>query len=106
MLKQENDTGKRALEICRKNHFDPVITFEMDQQMTSYNVTCSGMGISFIGDIMITKVTPNPNVVYYKLPLKDNCRNICFYWKKRPLSQPGHGRIFKDVYSEQQLTPL
>ena len=82
MLKQENDTGKRALEICRKNHFEPVITFEMDQQMTSYNVTCSGMGISFIGDIMITKVTPNPNVIYYKLPLKDNCRNICFYWKK------------------------
>ena len=32
MLKQENDTGKRALEICRKNHFDPVITFEMDPE--------------------------------------------------------------------------
>lgn len=82
MLKQENDTGKRAREICQKNHFEPIVVFEMDQQMTSYNVTCSGMGISFIGDIMITKVTPAPNVVYYKLPLKDNCRNICFYWKK------------------------
>lgn len=82
MLKQENDTGQRARDICRKNHFEPVIAFEMDQQMTSYNVTCSGMGISFIGDIIITKVTPNPNVIYYKLPLKDNCRNICFYWKK------------------------
>lgn len=82
MLKQENDTGKRAINICRENNFDPVVVFEMDQQMTSYNVTCSGMGISFIGDIMVSKVSPDPNVVYYKLPLKDNCRNICFYWKK------------------------
>ncbi len=82
MLKQENDTGKRAMDICRENHFEPIVVFEMDQQMTSYNVTCSGMGISFIGDIMISKVNPHPNVVYYKLPLKDNCRNICFYWKK------------------------
>jgi len=82
MLKQENDTGKRAMDICRENHFEPIVVFEMDQQMTSYNVTCSGMGISFIGDIMISKVSPHPNVVYYKLPLKDNCRNICFYWKK------------------------
>lgn len=82
MLKQENDTGKRAMDICRENHFEPIVVFEMDQQMTSYNVTCSGMGISLIGDIMISKVSPHPNVVYYKLPLKDNCRNICFYWKK------------------------
>lgn len=82
MLKPENDTGKRARDICRENHFEPVVVFEMDQQMTSYNVTCSGMGISFIGDIMVSKVSPDPNVVYYKLPLKDNCRNICFYWKK------------------------
>lgn len=82
MLKQENDTGKRAINICRENNFDPVVVFEMDQQMTSYNVTCSGMGISFIGDIMVSKVSPDPNVIYYKLPLKDNCRNICFYWKK------------------------
>lgn len=82
MLKPENDTGKRARDICRENHFEPVVVFEMDQQMTSYNVTCSGMGISFIGDIMVSKVSPDPNVVYYKLPLNDNCRNICFYWKK------------------------
>lgn len=82
MLKQENDTGKRARDICHENHFEPVVVFEMDQQMTSYNVTCSGMGISFIGDIMLSKVSPDPNVVYYKLPLKYNCRSICFYWKK------------------------
>lgn len=92
MLKQENDTGKRAREICLENHFEPIIVFEMDQQMTSYNITCSGMGISFIGDIMITKVSPDPRVVYYKLPLKNNSRKICFYWKK--------GRYFSRAMEE------
>ena len=57
MLKPENDTGKRARMICRNNLFEPNIILEMDQQMTSYNITCSGMGISFIGDIMLSKST-------------------------------------------------
>ena len=51
-MKQENDTGKRAARICQEHHFHPRVLFELDQQMTSYNVTCSGMGISFIGDLL------------------------------------------------------
>lgn len=81
-MKQENDTGKRAARICQEHHFHPRVLFELDQQMTSYNVTCSGMGISFIGDLLISLVPPNPNVVYYRLDEKDSLRNIYFYWKK------------------------
>ena len=33
MLKPENDTGKRALNICRRNHFQPHVVFELDQQI-------------------------------------------------------------------------
>lgn len=58
-MKQENDTGKRAAAICQEHHFHPRVLFELDQQMTSYNVTCSGMGISFIGDLLISLVPPN-----------------------------------------------
>ena len=81
-MKQENNTGKRAARICQEHHFHPRVLFELDQQMTSYNVTCSGMGISFIGDLLISLVPPNPNVVYYRLDEKDSLRNIYFYWKK------------------------
>ena len=81
-MKPENDTGKRAVDICRENHITPNILFELDQQMTAYNVTCSGMGISFIGDMLISRVPVHPNVVYYKLP-GDHCRrNVFFYWKR------------------------
>lgn len=92
MLKPENDTGKRALHICRQNNLQPHVVFELDQQLTSYNVTCSGMGISFIGDMLISKVPSNPQVVYYKLPAKESSRNIYFYWKK--------GRYFNRAMKE------
>ena len=81
MLKPENDTGKRARMICQNNLFEPNIILEMDQQMTSYNITCSGMGISFIGDIMLSKVPLTSDVVYYKLPAGESIRDIRFYWK-------------------------
>ena len=82
MLKPENDTGKRAINICQENHFQPHIAFELDQQMTAYNITCSGLGISFIGNMLISKVPSNPDLIYYKLPGKNCTRNIYFYWKK------------------------
>lgn len=82
MLKQENDTGQRAFRICQENHFQPHTIFELDQQMTAYNIACSGLGISFIGDMLISRVPPNPDLVYYSLPGESCTRNIYFYWKK------------------------
>lgn len=81
MLKPDNDTRKRADEIFRKFHITPEIVFELDQQMTAYNVTCSGMGASFISDTLISSIPSHENVVYYKLPEEFCTRNIYFYWK-------------------------
>lgn len=80
--KHENDTGRRARRICEENGLNPKVAFEMDQQMTSYNITCSGMGISFLGDTLISKVPINHDVVYYKLEGAYSRRDISFYWKK------------------------
>ena len=82
LMKPNNDTGIRARELFQANHFEPKIALEMDQQMTSYNITCSGMGISFIGDVVLENMPFNANVVYYKLPLEISSREVCFYWKK------------------------
>ena len=60
----------------------PEIIFELDQQMTSYNITYSGMGISFISDTLVSKAPFHNKVIYYKLSGDDSCRNISFYWKK------------------------
>jgi DNA-binding transcriptional LysR family regulator len=81
MLKPENDTRKRAMEILQDHDITPNIVFELDQQLTSYNITCSGMGISFISDTLIAQVLSHPNVVYYKIESEFCHRNLYFYWK-------------------------
>ena len=82
LLKPENDTRVRAMELCRQYDFVPNVVFELDQQMTSYNITCSGMGISFISNTLISKVPKSLDVVYYKLEGEQSCRNLYFYWKR------------------------
>ena len=83
LLKPENDTRIRAMELCKQSGLEPKIVFELDQQMTSYNVTCSGMGISFISNTLISEVPESRNVVYYKLDGDKSNRNLYFYWKRK-----------------------
>ncbi len=92
MLKMENDTRKRAMEICQSYGFIPKILFELDQQMTSYHITCSGMGISFISDLLVKGVPVNSNVSYYKIDCRQSERKVFFYWKR--------GRYFSRAMEE------
>lgn len=81
MLKPDNATRKCGMKICRAYGFTPQIALELDQQMTSYNVTCSGMGVSFVGDTLVDRVQENANIVYYKLPPELSERGLYFYWR-------------------------
>lgn len=80
-LKQENDTGKRAKQLCKKHGFTPNILFALDQQITAYNVSCTGMGLSFVSDTLIESISGEKDVLYYKLSDKEINRNIYFYVK-------------------------
>ena len=82
LLKPKNDTRVRAMKLCSQSGFTPDIIFELDQQMTSFNISSSGMGISFISDTLIARVPSHPEIVYYKLDKELSSRNLCFYWKK------------------------
>jgi len=94
-----NDTGKRAYQICAEQDFKPEIALELDQQMTAYNVACSGIGITFSGEVLLQRATPSPNVVYYKLKSKKNVRSLYFYWKRgRYISQAMQAFLDSVVY--------
>ena len=82
MMKLDCDTGKRGHYICQENHVNPKVLFVLDQQMTAYNIACSGMGITFVGDMLLEKVPENPNMVFYRLPGSVAKRFISFYWKR------------------------
>ena len=81
-LKEDNDTGQRAKQICIENDFKPIIAFRVDQQMTAYNITLSGMAISFVGNTLISRTVLNDGIIYYRLEEKPAHRELYFYWKK------------------------
>lgn len=80
-LKQDNDTGKRGKQLCKKHGIMPNVLFELDQQVTAYNISCSGLGISFVSDTLLKCVSGEKDVLYYKLPDKEINRNFYFYIK-------------------------
>ena len=81
MQKPENDTRQRADRILSRAKIRPRVLFEVDQQMTAYNITCAGLGASFVSDTLISRMPSHENAVYYKLPGREGYRNIWFYWK-------------------------
>ncbi len=82
MLKAGNDTRDRAMQIFAAHGIRPNILLNLDQQMTSYNVSCSGIGISFVTDTLVMNTYENPNVVFYKLDPEYSRRALCFFHKK------------------------
>lgn len=81
-LKPENDTMKRAMRICRNHGMKPKVILSVDQQMTAYNIACSGMGACFASDLLIRYGILHPEAAYYKLGDQEAGRNIYFYHKK------------------------
>lgn len=82
LLHNENDTGKRANKLFKKYDVSPKVIFQLDQQVTAYNVACSGMGITFVSDTLVKSIGASPDVYYYKLPDNSTIRNVYFYRKK------------------------
>lgn len=82
LLKGGNDTRNRADQICHNFHFLPKIRLELDQQITAYNLSRYGMGISFSSDTLIRHVPEEQGLVYYKLNHQDASREVNFYYKR------------------------
>ena len=55
---------------------------ELDQQITAYNLSRYGMGISFCSDTLVRHVPDDEGLVYYKLDHKDALREVNFYYKR------------------------
>ncbi len=81
LLNRENDTGKRALNIFKNHNISPDIAFFLDQQVTAFNVTLTGMGISFVSDTLIKNTNVKQPVYYYTPTDNDVYRKIYFYNK-------------------------
>lgn len=82
LLKPENDTRARADALCRLGGFAPEAAMEFDQQMTAYLAGCSGAGITFVSSVLVSRLSPNPGICYYRLPEPESRRDIRLFWKR------------------------
>ncbi len=81
-LNAENDTGRRAAALCHQAGFVPNVLFTLDQQLTAYQITKSGLALSILSDTLISKMDESERVVYYCLDPLAACRQLRLFWKK------------------------
>lgn len=99
LLKPANDSRRRARQICADYGFEPNVIMEFDQQMTAYLASCSGIGISFTGSLLISRTAPNPDVCCFLLDGPHSRRNVCVF-KKRGRYTTGAAKAFIELARE------
>ena len=82
LLNSENDTGKRADLLFKKHLLSPHVLFRLDQQITAYNISSLGLGVSFVSDTLVKNMEQSPSMRYFRLDDAEILRNIYFYQKK------------------------
>ncbi|MDO5017794.1 MAG: LysR substrate-binding domain-containing protein [Lagierella massiliensis] len=100
ILKEGNDTRTRVDKKFLIEGIKPKVILELEQQITAYNLTAYGIGISFVSDYLVRNVGENDSLNYYKLDDYENDRNICFYYPKNKYitkAQMEFLRIAKEV---------
>ncbi len=81
LLNSENDTGKRAVNLFKKHSVKPNVLFKLDQQITAYNISSSGMGACFVSDVLVKNAPTSQNMRYFKLADDETTRSIYIYRK-------------------------
>ena len=84
VLKKENDTRQRADLLFENMNFHPLIHFELDQQVTAYNIARSGLGITFVSDTLVKHMGTNADLTFFQLDPNIALRkNYFFHMKNR-----------------------
>ncbi len=101
-MKKGNDMFRRASSLCEEAGFTPKTVITLDQLITSYNMACSGMGIAFVTDMLVTH-SRGENCVYYKINAEETSRRMFIGYKKnRYISKSCKAfiEIAKEVYKD------
>ena len=81
LLNPENDTGDKARVLFNKYKINPNVIFNVEQQLTAYNISSNQLGISFISDNLVKSINDEKNLCYYRLNDPEIFRSVNFYIK-------------------------
>lgn len=83
LLREGNDSHRRAIGICRNAGFRPQNTYmTADQMLTSYYLAAEGHGAAFIRDSILFHADLTENLYFYRLDDPLATRNIYLYYRR------------------------
>lgn len=82
MLEPGDNSSGRAAALCARYGFAPRTILTVSQQLTAFNMVCSGLGAAFISDTLVRNARLQDEVIFYKLDGEEVCRDICFFYKR------------------------
>ena len=89
LLKEGNDTRRRAEQLCAQAGFEPKIRLALDQQLAAYNLAGYGLGAAFISDTLALSAPPDERLCFYRVDSPDATRSISLFYKRtRALTAP------------------
>lgn len=86
LLKDDNDSHSRSVQICQNAGFTPTVKLYLTQMMTAYYLVCEGRGIAFLRSTIPEYVYPSEHVVFYQLDDPLAVRNIYLSYPKKEIS--------------------
>lgn len=81
LLKKGNDMYDRAAKIFGEGAIRPNVALMLDQLMTSYTLSCKGLGMAFVPDTLIGEA-PLKNAVYFRIASAHAKRTLAIAKKK------------------------
>lgn len=82
LLKEGNDTRRRAEQLCAQAGFEPKIRLALDQQLAAYNLAGYGLGAAFISDTLALSAPPDERLCFYRIDSPDATRSISLFYKR------------------------
>lgn len=81
LLKKGNDMHDKAAKIFHESVVRPHVVLMLDQLMTSYTLSCKGLGMAFVPDTLI-EAAPLKNAVYFRILSPHAKRTLAIAKKK------------------------
>lgn len=82
LLREGNDSFRRAVTMCRRAGFTPHAAMTVDQVLTSYYLAAEGHGIAFIRDSILFYADLTEKLYFYRLDDALAVRTVYLFYKK------------------------
>ena len=88
LLREGNDSYRRAISICRNAGFTPKVAMTADQVLTSYYLASEGHGVALVRDSILFYVDVTEKLYFYRLDDPAAVRPIYFFFRRNTALPP------------------